>query len=53
MASTYKAYLGDGLGPLEWIRNWHIPHPGRVGGRLILHLTMPAGELGITITIAS
>eukprot|EP00775_Hariotina_reticulata_P004395 gene4395-4648_t len=42
MASTYKAYLGDGLGPLEWIRNWHIPHPGRVGGRLILHLTMPA-----------
>jgi len=32
MASTYKAYLGEGLGPLEWIKKYKIPHPGRVGG---------------------
>jgi len=42
MASTYKAYLGEGLGPLEWIKQFHIPHPGRVIGRAVLHLTMPA-----------
>jgi zeaxanthin epoxidase len=41
MASTYKAYLGEGLGPLEWIKQFHIPHPGRVIGRLVLHATMP------------
>lgn len=41
MASTYKAYLGEGLGPLEWIKQYQIPHPGRVIGRVILHLTMP------------
>jgi hypothetical protein len=45
MASTYKAYLGEGLGPLEWIKQFHIPHPGRVIGRLVLHATMP-GVLG-------
>ena len=45
MASTYKAYLGEGLGPLEWIKRYQIPHPGRVIGRVILHLTMP-GVLG-------
>lgn len=45
MASTYKAYLGEGLGPLEWIKKYQIPHPGRVIGRVILHLTMP-GVLG-------
>eukprot|EP00878_Enallax_costatus_P019607 GHUV01020690.1.p1 GENE.GHUV01020690.1~~GHUV01020690.1.p1 ORF type:complete len:262 (+),score=68.55 GHUV01020690.1:75-788(+) len=45
MASTYKAYLGEGLGPLEWIKQYQIPHPGRVIGRIILHLTMP-GVLG-------
>ena len=42
MASTYKAYLGEGLGPLEWIKQFQIPHPGRVIGRAVLHLTMPA-----------
>jgi hypothetical protein len=42
MASTYKAYLGEGLGPLEWIKQFHIPHPGRVIGRAVLHLTMPS-----------
>ena len=30
MASTYKAYLGEGLGPLSWIQRFKIPHPGRV-----------------------
>ena len=30
MASTYKAYLGEGLGPLSWIQKFKIPHPGRV-----------------------
>ena len=29
-ASTYKAYLGEGLGPLSWIERFKIPHPGRV-----------------------
>jgi hypothetical protein len=42
MASTYKAYLGEGLGPLEWIKQFQIPHPGRVIGRAVLHLTMPS-----------
>ncbi|KAG5089601.1 hypothetical protein JHK86_002213 [Glycine max] len=32
MASTYKAYLGVGLGPLEFLTKFWIPHPGRVGG---------------------
>ena len=31
MASTYKAYLGEGLGPLEEpLKQFKIPHPGRV-----------------------
>ena len=34
MASTYKAYLGEGLGPLEWITKFKIPHPGRVVGQV-------------------
>lgn len=42
MASTYKAYLGEGLGPLEWMTKLRIPHPGRVSGQLVLKLTMPA-----------
>lgn len=42
MASTYKAYLGEGLGPLEWLTKFKIPHPGRVSGQIILKLTMPA-----------
>ena len=33
MASTYKAYLGEGLPqPLNgWLQRFKIPHPGRVG----------------------
>ena len=42
MASTYKAYLGEGLGPLEFLKEFHIPHPGRVAGQLVMHLTMPS-----------
>ncbi|GLT54122.1 hypothetical protein SLA2020_273490 [Shorea laevis] len=30
MASTYKAYLGVGLGPLSFLTKFRIPHPGRV-----------------------
>ena len=30
MASTYKAHLGEGLGPLSWITKFRVPHPGRV-----------------------
>ncbi|WCJ31140.1 Zeaxanthin epoxidase chloroplastic [Euphorbia peplus] len=41
MASTYKAYLGVGLGPLSFLTKFRIPHPGRVGGRFIMDLTMP------------
>jgi zeaxanthin epoxidase len=41
MASTYKAHLGEGLGPLEWIKKFRIPHPGRVGGQFILKYSMP------------
>jgi hypothetical protein len=32
MASTYKAWLGEGLGPLSWITRFRVPHPGRVSG---------------------
>jgi hypothetical protein len=33
MATTYKAYLGEGLGPFgDWLQQFKIPHPGRVGG---------------------
>lgn len=42
MASTYKAYLGEGLGPLKpYITKFKIPHPGRVGGYFAMNLTMP------------
>ncbi|KAK7331073.1 hypothetical protein VNO77_25285 [Canavalia gladiata] len=41
MASTYKAYLGVGLGPLEFLTNFRIPHPGRVGGRFFVDILMP------------
>ncbi|KAH7425589.1 hypothetical protein KP509_11G061100 [Ceratopteris richardii] len=41
MASTYKPYLGVGLGPLEFLTNLRIPHPGRVGGRFFIALFMP------------
>jgi zeaxanthin epoxidase len=43
MASTYKAYLGEGLGPLaKPLTALRVPHPGRVVGRAVLHATMPA-----------
>ncbi|GAU50920.1 hypothetical protein TSUD_191360, partial [Trifolium subterraneum] len=42
MASTYKAYLGVGLGPLEFLTNFRIPHPGRVGGRFFVDILMPS-----------
>ena len=42
MASTYKAYLGEGLGPLKpHLTKFKIPHPGRVGGYFAMNLTMP------------
>ncbi|KAF7828728.1 zeaxanthin epoxidase, chloroplastic-like [Senna tora] len=41
MASTYKAYLGVGLGPLEFLTKFRIPHPGRVGGRFFIDKAMP------------
>ncbi|XP_061371191.1 zeaxanthin epoxidase, chloroplastic-like isoform X1 [Gastrolobium bilobum] len=41
MASTYKAYLGVGLGPLEFLTMFRIPHPGRVGGRFFVDMMMP------------
>ncbi len=31
MASTYKAYLGEGMGAFgKWLQQFKIPHPGRV-----------------------
>jgi zeaxanthin epoxidase len=43
MASTYKAHLGEGLGPAgDWAaQRLRIPHPGRVAGQAVLALTMP------------
>jgi len=41
MASTYKSYLGEGLGPLEALTKLRIPHPGRVGGYLAINAAMP------------
>lgn len=41
MASTYKAYLGVGLGPLSFLTKFRIPHPGRVGGRVFISRAMP------------
>ncbi|CAI0430219.1 unnamed protein product [Linum tenue] len=32
MATTYRPYLGIGLGPLSFLTKFRIPHPGRVGG---------------------
>ncbi|KAL3525690.1 hypothetical protein ACH5RR_014062 [Cinchona calisaya] len=41
MASTYKSYLGVGLGPLSFLTKFRIPHPGRVGGRVFINIGMP------------
>eukprot|EP00898_Chlorokybus_atmophyticus_P006791 jgi/Chlat1/7112/Chrsp57S06795 len=40
MASTYKAYLGEGLGPLKFIQQLKIPHPGSFGGKVAMGLFM-------------
>ncbi len=32
-----QAYLGEGMGPLEWITKFKIPHPGRVVGQVTGH----------------
>ncbi|KAF5841514.1 hypothetical protein DUNSADRAFT_12442 [Dunaliella salina] len=42
MASTYKAYMGEGIGALSWLEDLHIPHPGRVAGQQVLKKTMPS-----------
>ncbi|CAF2037656.1 unnamed protein product [Brassica napus] len=41
MASTYKAYLGVGLGPLSFLAKLRIQHPGIIGGRFLMDMTMP------------
>lgn len=41
MATTYKPYLGVGLGPLSFLTKFRIPHPGRVGGRIFIDIAMP------------
>ena len=42
MASTYKAYLGEGLPqPLNgWLQQFKIPHPGRVGSLTVCFVTL-------------
>ncbi|KAG2566552.1 zeaxanthin epoxidase, chloroplastic-like isoform X2 [Panicum virgatum] len=42
MATTYRPYLGVGLGPLSFLTKLRIPHPGRVGGRFFIKIGMPA-----------
>ncbi|KAL8038401.1 hypothetical protein ABFX02_11G104100 [Erythranthe guttata] len=42
MASTYKGYLGVGLGPLSFITKYRIPHPGRIAGGIMLEIAMPS-----------
>ena len=41
MASTYKAYLGEGLGPLSFIEKLRIPHPGSLSGKFVMQFAMP------------
>ncbi|KAF7009408.1 hypothetical protein CFC21_023948 [Triticum aestivum] len=41
MATTYRPYLGVGLGPLSFLTKLRIPHPGRVGGRFFIKVGMP------------
>eukprot|EP00245_Coleochaete_scutata_P014239 TRINITY_DN600_c0_g1_i1.p1 TRINITY_DN600_c0_g1~~TRINITY_DN600_c0_g1_i1.p1 ORF type:complete len:696 (-),score=179.34 TRINITY_DN600_c0_g1_i1:284-2371(-) len=41
MASTYKSYLGEGMGPLSWITKLRIPHYGKVAGRFFIQIGMP------------
>ncbi|MEW5315554.1 MAG: hypothetical protein WDW38_006974 [Sanguina aurantia] len=43
MASTYKAYLGESMGPgMQWLTDLKIPHPGKVVGQVMMKATMPA-----------
>lgn len=42
MASTYRPYLGVGLGPLSFLTKFRIPHPGRLGGRFLIKFVMPS-----------
>eukprot|EP00475_Leptophrys_vorax_P039562 TRINITY_DN7166_c0_g1_i1.p1 TRINITY_DN7166_c0_g1~~TRINITY_DN7166_c0_g1_i1.p1 ORF type:complete len:621 (-),score=26.76 TRINITY_DN7166_c0_g1_i1:234-1877(-) len=41
MASTYRAYLGEGFAPLSWLVNWRIPHWGKLSGQVVMKLFMP------------
>ncbi|XP_020599670.1 zeaxanthin epoxidase, chloroplastic-like isoform X1 [Phalaenopsis equestris] len=41
MASTYRPYLGVGIGPFSFLTKFKIPHPGRIGGRLVINYVMP------------
>nr|KYP43880.1 hypothetical protein KK1_034660 [Cajanus cajan] len=40
MASIYKRYLYVGLGPLEFLTKFRIPHPGIFGGRCFVDTMM-------------
>ncbi|XP_077250074.1 zeaxanthin epoxidase, chloroplastic-like isoform X2 [Tasmannia lanceolata] len=42
MASTYRPYMGVGLGPLSFLTKLRIPHWGRVCGRPFVVLAMPS-----------
>ncbi|CAL0314406.1 unnamed protein product [Lupinus luteus] len=42
MATTYRPYLGIGLGPLEFLSKFKIPHPGTIGGKFIIDKVMPS-----------
>lgn len=41
MASTYKAYLGEGLGPLSGLTKLRIPHWGKMAGQVVMNIAMP------------
>lgn len=41
MATTYKAYLGVGFGPISFLTKYRIPHPGALGGRVMIDFMMP------------
>nr|ALE33756.1 zeaxanthin epoxidase 2 [Erythranthe lewisii] len=42
MVTTYKGYLGVGLGPLSFITKYRIPHPGRIIGGIMIDIVMPS-----------
>uniref|UniRef100_A0A7N0ZT55 FAD-binding domain-containing protein n=1 Tax=Kalanchoe fedtschenkoi TaxID=63787 RepID=A0A7N0ZT55_KALFE len=41
MASTYRAHLDVGSGPLSFLTSLKIPHPGVIVGRFLFNRTMP------------